>query len=97
MIPARRCLNAGLLHCARRSSIAAATAESELFLASLAVVTRVEDYYRCGDETHDEAAGAPLQPHSDRVAEEDDHDGDRDQRDDHGMSAEALHRLNRRM
>lgn len=66
-----------------------------LLLASLAVVTHIEGHYRRGDETQDEAASAPLQPYSDRVAEEDDHDGGCDQRDDHGMGAEALHHRNR--
>jgi hypothetical protein len=67
----------------------------ELFLAWLAVMTRIEDHYRRRDETQDEAAGAPLQSYSDRVAEEDDHDGHRNQRDDHGMASEAFHLRNR--
>jgi hypothetical protein len=58
-------------------------------------MTRIEDHYRRGDETQDEAARAPLQPYSDRVAEEDDHDGRRDQCDDHGVGAKALHHGNR--
>lgn len=65
-----------------------------LFLASLAVMTRIEDHYRRGDKPQDEAAGRPLQPHSDRVAEEDDDDGHRYQGDDRGMGAESFHHRN---
>lgn len=59
------------------------------------MMAHIEGYYRPGDEAQDEATGAPLQPYSDRMAEDHYQHGRHDQREDPGMGAEALHHVDR--
>ena len=52
----------------------------------------INAHQRPSEEAENETPCTPFQPDPDGVAEQEDHHGDGDNAQDHGMGAEALHR-----